>query len=189
MESSVNYSGGSLILAALMLLLLPLKWIIAAIFAAFIHEICHYIVIKLSGSDIIEVKFTQRGILMKTAPLSNMQELICALAGPAGGMLLFLFYRRIPRIAICAAIQGLFNLLPVYPLDGGRALRSFAVLFFSQNNAERFCRWIMYGTSAIILLTGICCTSCLKLGISPMFLSLLLLSRVLSEKFLANREN
>ena len=48
------------------------------------------------------------------------RELLCALAGPAGSLLLAML--PVPKLALCALIQGMFNLLPLEGLDGGRIL-------------------------------------------------------------------
>ena len=55
--------------------------------------------------------------------MSTTKTLICVLAGPIGSLLLLLYIRWIPRIAFCALVQTIYNLLPIYPLDGGRAIR------------------------------------------------------------------
>ena len=54
--------------------------------------------------------------------MSPGRELICILAGPAASLLLLCLARIFPRVAICGLIQGCYNLLPIAPLDGGRAL-------------------------------------------------------------------
>lgn len=49
--------------------------------------------------------------------------MFCAAAGPLGS---FLFARAMtffPEASVCALVQGIYNLLPVYPLDGGRIFR------------------------------------------------------------------
>ena len=189
METRISFSGTGLVLAAFMILAFPIKWILAAIFAALVHEWCHCIMIKLTGNTILEIKLTQRGLLMKTTPMSHWQEFVCTLAGPAGSLLLFFCSRWIPRTSVCAGVQGLFNMLPVYPLDGGRAIRALSHILFSASAAERFCRWAMYGTYGFILFSGLFCSACLQMGVWPLLISLLVLSRALSEKYLAKREN
>ena len=69
-----------------------------------------------------ELRICAGGAVMDASPMSTVRELFCVLAGPIGGMLLSLFFRWIPRVAICAVFQSAFNLLPIYPLDGGRAV-------------------------------------------------------------------
>lgn len=117
-----SLTPGFCILSALMLLVLPLRWITASVLAAAIHESCHCIALYLCGIRIYGLTIGSGGAVLKTAPMSLFAELFCALAGPAGSLLLLLLLRQAPVLALCGGIQGLFNLLPIYPFDGGRAL-------------------------------------------------------------------
>lgn len=60
--------------------------------------------------------------------MSPGRELLCVLAGPAVSFSLLALARFFPRIAICGLVQGIYNLLPIYPLDGGKALRCMVSL-------------------------------------------------------------
>lgn len=136
---TVEISPAACIFLALSLLILPLKWLFAAIIAAAFHELCHVFAVYLCCGQVYRLDLGARGAKMNISPLSQPQELICALAGPIGGLLLLLFSRWIPRIALCAAFQSLYNLLPIYPLDGGRALRCGVRIFLSEQRSRQVC--------------------------------------------------
>lgn len=126
MRLSVN--PVSYLVWAFLVLIVPIEWLIASVLAAVFHELCHIVMIWCVGGRISHVTVKPNQAQIHTAPLDPSQELLCSLAGPAGSFLLALFFRWVPQLAVCGVIQGLFNLLPIYPLDGGRAVRCGKVL-------------------------------------------------------------
>ena len=173
------------IMGALTLLVLPLRWVIAALFAAAFHEICHIIAVWLCCGKIRRIEIGAAGAVIDVSSLSSGKELICALAGPFGGLMLLLFGKWIPMTALCAAFQSAYNLLPIYPLDGGRAVRCGAAILLPPPAADRVCRWTERVIKALVLGIGIygCCI--MRLGMLPLFLSIFLVTRGKTEKVLA----
>lgn len=170
-------SGGFLLAISLMLLMLPLPWLLSAVAAATFHELCHYLAIRICCGKETELSIYAPGAKMILPPMSQGREAVCALAGPIGGLSLLLFARWIPRIALCAGFQSCFNLLPVYPLDGGRALQSLLSLVCSPPVCQIIC-----STAAVLCCVGICGlalygTFWLHLGIFPILLAASLLLR------------
>ena len=171
-ENFLHISAGLCIGLALFLLLLPIQWILAAVLAAGFHELCHAGMIRLCGGRILSVRIGVNGAVMETEPMSTGKELLCALAGPAGGLLLILAARWFPRIAVCGVIHSLYNLLPLYPLDGGRALQCGMELLFPPAVAKRICDGIGQVLIICILAMGCYGTFFLKLGLVPLILAL-----------------
>ena len=107
---------------ALLLLTVPLKLLTAAAVAAGFHELCHICAVRALGGRVEGAAFTVGGAVLDISGLSSGAEALAAAAGPLGSFLLLLCVRIFPALALCAFVQGCFNLLPVYPLDGGRIL-------------------------------------------------------------------
>lgn len=139
------------ILAAFLLLTLPLRWLMAAVFAAGVHEICHVLAVRLCGGRIFRIQIGPAGAALETDSLSFPREMLCALAGPAGSLLLLFLGKWFPEAAICGAVQGIYNLLPVYPLDGGRALRCFLGMVLPGKEGERVALLTGRVVSAVLL--------------------------------------
>lgn len=118
-------------MAAVWLLLVPLPWVGAAVLAGMVHELGHLILLWAEGTRIWQIRVGAFGARIETETLDPWHEFCAALAGPAIGTILCLFYRMLPRTAVCAFIQSAYNLLPVYPMDGGRAMRSLCKIIKS----------------------------------------------------------
>lgn len=116
--------------AALLLLTVPLPWLIAAFFAAAVHEMAHLAMILITGGSIQRISISITGARIHAFFPSNASEFVSSLAGPAGSLLLLLTSPIFPRLSLCGMIQGLFNLIPIYPLDGGRMLKSILTALF-----------------------------------------------------------
>ncbi len=113
------------ILIPILIFLVPLNWLAAWAIAVCFHEFCHLAVVKLCGGDIHNFSLGLGGANMVCVDLPDRAYLISILAGPVGGLMLVLLGRWLPRLAICSWVLSVYNLLPVLPLDGGRAMRIF----------------------------------------------------------------
>lgn len=121
----IHISGGALILFALMLMVLPIPWILAAFLAAALHELAHILTVILLGGRVNSFHIGIGGAQIRAYLPDKGSTFFSILAGPLCSLLLFLFSATYPRLAVCGIIQGIFNLLPVYPFDGGRLLAVF----------------------------------------------------------------
>ena len=165
-------AAGAMICLALAILVLPLRWVIAAVIAAGVHELCHYWAVRLFGGTVLNLQIGLHGAKMQVKDLSWGRELLCALAGPAGSLALLLASRWFPRVAIWGGMQGIYNLLPIYPMDGGRAVRCLIAMFFSAPTAENVSDLIQRISLLLLLGCGIYGCFSLKLGLFPLMVAI-----------------
>lgn len=111
------------------------------------HEGCHLLVARVWGYSIKTVELLPFGGVAKIEGLCGwgVQELTIVLAGPIGsGIVATVLYAiakgqpgMMPVIAEVNMMLALWNLLPAYPLDGGRILHHFFHSYMKPNQAVR----------------------------------------------------
>lgn len=121
--------------------------------ACALHELGHIAAIRLLGGRVERLRLTAVGAELAqdgARPLSYGKEALAVLAGPAASLLTAWLAMRASFFLLAGLSlgQGLFNLLPVLPLDGGRA----ACLLLSSRGGE--------GTQR-----GLCCLSAALSGL------------------------
>lgn len=163
---------------ALGLLVLPMQWVFAAVLAAIWHEACHYFAIHLSGGQASTLRAGLTGAVMEVRLSGPGQELLCALAGPIGSLFLLLLAKWLPRTAICAGFQGLYNLLPIYPLDGGRAVRCLTELCLPLEIGQQICFWLEKLCILGLVVLSVYGCFCLHLGLAPLLLGAVIIWRI-----------
>ena len=122
------------ILMALFLLLLPLDWVLSVVFAGLFHELCHVFAVYAMNGRILRMEIRPMGCILETGRLDRQKQFISILAGPMGSLALLFLSHAAPKVAVCGLVQGIFNLLPVYPLDGGRLLALILQRLFPENS-------------------------------------------------------
>lgn len=122
-ELRVTVTPGAFLLLALMLLILPLQWVAAWLVSIMAHESGHLLAAWFLSVRVWEFSVGFQGVRIETEPMTDAQELLCAAAGPLAGVILLMFARWIPMVAVCAFLQTIFNLIPLGNLDGGRVVR------------------------------------------------------------------
>ena len=122
--------------------------------AAAVHELGHLLALWLCGARIEGLSLGLSGARLDYAgALSRAQTVLCALAGPLAGALYALaacriggaFWLRSGAASLCLTA---FNLMPVLPLDGGRALLCLAGPRWSARVGE--------AAACLLALLGLC---------------------------------
>ncbi len=128
-EGKFRISGGFCLLTAWFALVNGWRLLITVLGAAALHELGHYLALRLCGGRASGLRVSILGACMEveSSCLSYGAELMTVLAGPgsnllAGTALALLGGGAWSTAAGAHLVLGMFNLLPVCPLDGGRAL-------------------------------------------------------------------
>lgn len=159
----VSASFWLLVLAAA--IVSPAQVVVSVLLAAFAHECGHLVVLRLFHVPVEGLRLTALGAVLYAdgaRRLSYGRELLVTLAGPAANLLCALlagaFAKYLTALYVFAGanvILCVYNLLPIQPLDGGRALYLVTAFFFGP----------MVGDAAAAVVGAVCALSLLVLGI------------------------
>ena len=136
------------------ILVVPVQWLISWVCAAMIHELGHYLMLKILKIQICSRSIGLSGAVIRTGQMTLKQELLSALAGPLLGFCSMGLARWLPYIAICALIQNVYNILPLPGHDGSRVITCFLGLLLTESVAEAVL--VAVRVFVLILLVGIC---------------------------------
>lgn len=143
-NSFIKLDPNFLLYLACIILLIPFRLIVAWTVAVTVHELSHLAALKACKVGIRSVRVRASGVLIDTEPMENLKESICAAAGPLGGLSLLFVARWLPCAAVLACVHSLYNLLPIFPLDGGRALRCVLIKLCGIRLGERLSAGISF---------------------------------------------
>jgi stage IV sporulation protein FB len=152
--------------------------LIIAVFACVVaHEFGHILMARRFGVTSLDVTLLPIGGVarLQAFPERPRQELAVALAGPAVNLaiavvlLAFLGAERLtanltailrpqdilPALAVINLVLALFNLLPAFPMDGGRALRAILAMFLEREKATRIAAYTGQGIAVGLGLLGV----------------------------------
>ena len=90
-------------IAALLVLTLPLRWLLAALTAGAFHELCHLAAVRGLGGQVLKVRLKPGGAAIDAVLPGQGRELLAVLAGPVGSLLLLGVHRwfLVSGVGIC----------------------------------------------------------------------------------------
>ena len=160
-----------------------LGWLDAALCGRFllgmlVHELGHLLFLRLCGVSVCGIRVGVCGAVIETGWMTYGKEIVCAAAGPAVNILAgAAVLGAAAEFGLVNLALAIVNLLPLYPMDGGRILRAILLLRCSQERAERIVHWVTVGTCLVLMFLSCWATAVLQAGIWPIFAALVLLWR------------
>lgn len=134
------------------------------VFAVFLHEMGHYVVAKHYGYEVDTMLFALYGAGLQTNnAYKEKDDIKISLAGPLVNLLIIVlsitFWWIIPSLylftydfVICNIVVMMFNLLPIYPLDGGRVLLAVLPKKYNKDKVLKVSHIICFVLGIVFLL-------------------------------------
>ena len=141
---------------------------------ALIHELGHILVARILGNKLLKFKIMPLGFSIFLQPniedynkkikkgnMYVLKNLIISIAGPITNIIIFLVTFFLPielmikeKIIYINAIIAIFNLIPMYPLDGSKILQNALKLFCSNKESYKYINIVANAT--LIIFTIFC---------------------------------
>jgi len=166
MLASADLSGGGAFLTA--------AAIVVVFFASLLlHELAHSFVAKARGIEVDNIRlFFLGGVSnIKREPRSGVEEFLIAVVGPLtsavlGGLFLGLralvgsdisvLYIALGYLGFANLVLAVFNMIPAFPLDGGRVFRAIVWIVTKDNvKSTRIASGLSQGISLLFIAGGV----------------------------------
>lgn len=169
-------------------------------FFAFIHELGHLLcgillgmkpekleIIPFGLSVSFKIKAKEYNKKIRKGNMFEIKKIIVAIAGPLLNLLIILIIYNLKLdiekkliLIYSNFLLFIFNLLPIYPLDGGRILKGIFHIMFGKRKAEKYINYI--SLTSVFILTAFASILILYIeNISIFLISLFLLYIVIQE--------
>ena len=151
-----------------------LIWIPILFLSVLIHELAHAAAIAIFGFGASSIILGGMGGLTANEHMRNArpwQGFVISVAGPASSFVLWFLSSMamglsiartdkfvavfLPLFALANIWWGVFNLIPVPPLDGGHATRDFFRMFLDERKAFIVATWIAIVVGAGVTILGL----------------------------------
>ncbi|MHB8203237.1 MAG: site-2 protease family protein [Desulfomonilaceae bacterium] len=169
----VYFVGGSIIGAGG---LAGVVFVILVFASVVFHELSHSLVARHFGINVVDITLLPIGGVSRMAqtPDKPLQELLIAIAGPASSFLLaFLLWFAadffgsgvtitdfsvkgglLAELTAVNLVLGLFNLVPAFPMDGGRVLRGALAIYLNPYKATKIAVGVGQGFAIFMFFWG-----------------------------------
>ena len=124
-----------------------------------VHELAHIVMMLACGGQVRRL----------TLRFADLQIAASGLAGPLVNLICgAAFCMQRPSFAAYSLMLGIYNLLPVWPLDGGRMIRCVLLARLPITQAEHISEIVRFAACAVLLLIGVFLTFFRKSGLWPL---------------------
>lgn len=164
-KTKIYFSPWTAILLAFFIYFASPVLLAALLLAALAHELGHYVLLRRKKVEVTEIHISPFGAKMCTdnrRQISYGAEMLVVLAGPACNLVLALLFAKLGRYIEVAylfsgaqLVLGLFNLLPIHPLDGSRFLWLLMAWCTEPFTADRITYKIHLFMTAVLLCVGV----------------------------------
>lgn len=146
-----------------------LLWVPVLFLSILLHELAHAGMIGLFGYGASQVMLAGLGgVTLNKRIAKPWHDMVISAAGPAASFVIAygawvllqvvhdpMLVAFLPLLATANVAWGVFNLIPVSPLDGGGIVRNFFRIFLRERTAFIVAIWISFIVGLLVIAVGI----------------------------------